>query len=79
MAIRYHHQISCGPRSYLIELADGCEVRRHLDHVRERSHLLTEVEEDAEDWVNTYQTHVPIVQPPPAGGGYSNIQGRVQP
>ena len=63
----------------MIELADGREVRRHLDHIRERSsHLLTEVEEDAEDWVNAYQTHVPIVQPQPAECGYSNIQGSVQ-
>ena len=28
---------SCGPRSYLIELADGREVRRHLDHIRDTS------------------------------------------
>ena len=71
---------SYGPRSYLIELADGHEVRRHLDHIRERSpHLLTEVEEDAEEWVNTNQTHVLILQPQPAGGSYSNIQGKVPP
>ena len=70
---------TCGPRLFLIELADGREVRRYLDHIPERlSHPLTKVEEDGEDWVNTYQTHVPTIQPPPAGCGY-NIQGRVQP